>query len=377
VLIKNKNGVALILVLTIVMLLTTVIFSINYRVRKSLNLSIATKKQTSLYHMADSGIDLGIWMLLKDAKNSDPDSVDSVHDDWAKETIVNQYAKDLVFEQGNVKVYITDEMGKIKVNALIKQYPGSTVDEDQKKIWENVLDFLISSDKSEDISDSESIIDGMIDWLDQNDLSSANGAETDYYESKKNPYKAKNGPLKTVEELNLIKGMNQNLFNIENFINNLTAKGNDNNKDNDSVYKLDDFLTVAGNMENDSKQLSFDGKININTAKLPVILALLPKDGSKVDRYYYAKAMIDFRDEVDDTGAGKNSLKGSWYTKCSGCLGSGIEKSNMVTTVSNIYSIESKATIENFETTIKAIIERYLDKVSGKWKYKIISYRTY
>lgn len=372
-LIKNRKGVALILVLTVVMLLTTVIFSINYRVRKSLSLSIATKKQTTLYHMANSGIDLGIWILLKDARNSDPDSVDSVHDDWAKEDILNNYSKELIFSEGNVKISISDEMGKIKVNSLIKQYPGNSVDEDQKKLWENVLDFLISADKSEDISDSDSILDGIIDWLDQNDLTRANGAESDYYADKKNPYKAKNGPLKTVEELNLIKGMNKNLFNIESFINNLTANkdSKDNNK---NVYSLDDYLSVAGNMENDSKQLSFDGKININTAKLPVILALLPKDASKVDRYYYAKAIVDYRDEVDDTGAGKNSLKGSWYTKCPGCLGSGIEKSNLITNVSNIFSIDSRAKIENFELTVRAVIERYLDKVSGKWKHKIISY---
>ncbi len=375
---KDDKGIALVIVLTIVMLLTITVFAINSRVRKSLHFSMASKNRITMQQMAKSGINLGIEVILKDAKDSTPESVDSIHEDWAKEDVLSLYAKELVFERGEIKITITDEMGKIKVNSLIKEFPGGTVDEDQKKIWENIFDFSISADKSEDLSSADSIISCLIDWLDQNDLNRSSGAESDYYESLTPPYKAVNGPFKTIEELNLVKGMNENILNIGSLVDSLTGQEQEEDKkENESSYDISDYISIAGNIENESKKLSFSGKININTAELPVVVALLPKENSKVDRYYYAKSIIDFRDEVDETGAQKNSLNGTWYLNCPGCFGSGIEKSNIVTTVSNIFKIESKAIIDESELKISAIVERYLNETDGKWYCKVINFQTF
>jgi len=52
----------------------------------------------------------------------------------------------------------------------------------------------------------EELVDAMIDWRDKDNSTSPAGAESDYYRQLSPPYAAANAPLKTVEELLLVKG---------------------------------------------------------------------------------------------------------------------------------------------------------------------------
>ncbi|WP_020475518.1 type II secretion system protein GspK [Zavarzinella formosa] len=47
----------------------------------------------------------------------------------------------------------------------------------------------------------------IVDWVDPNDTESTGGAESQYYSSLSPPYQCKNGPLDTIEELLLVKGV--------------------------------------------------------------------------------------------------------------------------------------------------------------------------
>jgi type II secretory pathway component PulK len=79
----------------------------------------------------------------------------------------------------------------------------------------------------------------------------------------KYPYRAKNSNFDVLEELLLIKGVNNNIF-----------------------EKLKDYITIYG-----------DGRVNINTASKPVLLALGLKD-STVDKIL---AFRSGEDEVEAT----------------------------------------------------------------------------
>jgi DNA uptake protein ComE-like DNA-binding protein len=59
---------------------------------------------------------------------------------------------------------------------------------------------------------SADIADAIIDWRDTDDQPGASGAETDYYQSLQPPYRCKNGPFETVEELLLVKGVTPDLL---------------------------------------------------------------------------------------------------------------------------------------------------------------------
>ncbi len=56
------------------------------------------------------------------------------------------------------------------------------------------------------------IADAIMDWLDADDDPRQRGAETDYYASLVTPYRAKNGPLDSVEELLLVRGVTRDLL---------------------------------------------------------------------------------------------------------------------------------------------------------------------
>jgi general secretion pathway protein K len=47
------------------------------------------------------------------------------------------------------------------------------------------------------------------DWLDLNDMTGINGADTDYYLSQDPPYRPRNGTIETVEEILLIRGFDE------------------------------------------------------------------------------------------------------------------------------------------------------------------------
>jgi DNA uptake protein ComE-like DNA-binding protein len=56
------------------------------------------------------------------------------------------------------------------------------------------------------------VADAIVDWRDANDEPSPYGAESEYYGSLQPPYRAKNGPFETVEELMLVKGVTAELL---------------------------------------------------------------------------------------------------------------------------------------------------------------------
>jgi hypothetical protein len=59
---------------------------------------------------------------------------------------------------------------------------------------------------------TEDVADAILDWLDADDEPREFGAEIDYYGGLHPPYSAKNGPVETVEELLLVKGVTPQLL---------------------------------------------------------------------------------------------------------------------------------------------------------------------
>jgi len=53
------------------------------------------------------------------------------------------------------------------------------------------------------------LVDAWLDWIDQDELKHLNGAEKAYYKKHNLGYEPRNGPLVTVEELRLIKGLDE------------------------------------------------------------------------------------------------------------------------------------------------------------------------
>lgn len=59
---------------------------------------------------------------------------------------------------------------------------------------------------------TEDVADAILDWLDDDDETRTYGAESDYYATLPTPYSAANGPLQSVEELLLVRGVTPTLL---------------------------------------------------------------------------------------------------------------------------------------------------------------------
>lgn len=92
---------------------------------------------------------------------------------------------------------VVDESGKINLNALVALDPTG-------KVAHDVLIKLPNM--------TEEIADAIIDWIDADDEQRPNGAENIYYSVLAPGFRCKNGPLDTLEELLLVKGVTSQLL---------------------------------------------------------------------------------------------------------------------------------------------------------------------
>jgi len=91
----------------------------------------------------------------------------------------------------------TDEMGKINLNAWM------AVDSTGQTLYAALLKLP---------NMTEEVADAIIDWMDSDDSERPSGAESAYYGGLTPPYQAKNGPLATLAELLLVKGVTPQLL---------------------------------------------------------------------------------------------------------------------------------------------------------------------
>jgi hypothetical protein len=87
---------------------------------------------------------------------------------------------------------VSDECGKINLNALLQLDSSGKVAHDM---------LLKLPGMTEEIANS------ILDWIDPDDEPRSNGAENSYYQGLSPAYRCKNGPLDSLEELLLVKGV--------------------------------------------------------------------------------------------------------------------------------------------------------------------------
>ncbi len=350
---KNNRGIALLIVLTMITLMVTAALELNRRARSSVTTTMVLRDQVTLTQMASSGIQTAIAILVKDKNETE---IDTVQEDWADPEKIVDFLSVLAFDQGKVTVSIQDEKAKVQINALVQFPEGKEFNESQYLLWTRLMQNIIDQD-TETVEESEitGIINSVKDWLDSNDndaITGVTGAESDYYEGLEQPYPCKNGPFSHLDELARVKGITPEF---------LAGFG--------ETLGLGQYITVYGATDSGSTKFTYDGKININTADLPVIVALLPEGNEE-----FAIAIYEYRQEKEDETFA-NTLDGDWYANCPGCKDSGIKK-ELITTTSDLFRIQASATLHDLKTTVIAMVRREKEKKSGKYQCKILSWQT-
>jgi general secretion pathway protein K len=197
--IQNSKGVALIMVLWVMAILSVVVMEFCFAMRTEIQMTRHYKEEFNLYAMAQGGIQRAVTELIYKfdsriqqlRKPLEEEEVPAEKKEW----VTDGRAYLLPFDQGSCEVRVMSEGGKVNINI----------------VSESTLRRIIGNLGLE--SDTLSIIvDSIMDWRDPDDFYRMNGAENDYYQSLKEPYKCKNGNLDTIEELLLVRGITPELF---------------------------------------------------------------------------------------------------------------------------------------------------------------------
>jgi general secretion pathway protein K len=355
----SQHGLAVVMAVAVVLLVATAALQLHINERTNLLNAAAMRDRITLDQMATSGIHLAMLVLVKDRLDSESDSL---QEDWADDETMAAFVDQMAFEKGKLTVKIFDEMARIQINALVRYPDGTQFNEKQRLVWQRFSDNLLSiyellGDEVPEIqeTDSETIINSVKDWLDSDEdiITGLNGAESDYYEELDPPYSCKNGPFDDLSEVRLVRGITPALFD------GLAGAAG-----------LQNYITVYGTTETNDHKFSYPGKVNINTAELPVLKVLLPSASED-----FADLLIEYREAVSGTQYTHDVTNINWYKNVPGFQGITIDP-DLITVSSNVFRIVATAVLGETRAVTTAVVQRERESDSAPWSCKVLNWKT-
>ena len=312
----EEKGFILIVVLCTIMALMALLLGFNHKCRASLHATDDFQKSQQALNCARAGLNVTI-AAIRDANNVD-----------ANKTLRNLFSGETPFAvgDGQCSITITEETGKLNVN-LLKDKTGKL---NRARIDQllRLID-LLNQQRVDYPRIGYGLVPSIIDWTDRDDevtflpfiKHESSGAESGYYNQLEAPYKCKNAPLDTTEELLLVKSVTPQVFEI-----------------------IHDYITVYGN-----------GEININCTSRYVIESL----SEDIDPTL-AQMIIDRRrfkpfnsiEELRDVPVMTDSV---YYA---------IKKTATVSPAEKYYHVTSVGNVGHLKCTIEAILKRNMKSKS-------------
>jgi len=178
----RQKGMALVLVLWVLSLLTIMAGSFALSMRRESAIIGAVKNNAQALAIAESGIAMAEMMLL----NPDPTK------SWRADGNIYE----ITASDAKVRVRLLSEKGKIDIN----------------KASEGLLKSLLASSPV-DSDQQEKLVNAIIDWRDEDDLVHLEGAEKSEYKDAGLNYQPGNKSFQSIEELQMVLGIDKAVFN--------------------------------------------------------------------------------------------------------------------------------------------------------------------
>ena len=256
----RKKGAALLIVLGIVMVLSTIVLAAHFEASLEMHLVSYKRKRFRAQTLARSGLEYAKAVLdnQSSARELEIEDMDEDKDAFMQTALYVQrgITASSTIEQGDGQFTITIEPAESgrNVNLLTRQQ------------WTEIFEMA-----NVPSTEWDAMIDCLEDWIDENDTHGLNGAESDdpFYEEQ--GYPVKNGMLDSIEELLLIKNWGPEIL-----------YGWDGDDDNDPIYGIADILTVWG-----------DGKVNLNSASTNLLLSYAEYEDWELASVFEARAGED------------------------------------------------------------------------------------
>jgi general secretion pathway protein K len=239
---RQQCGVALVVVLWVIMVLSLMIGGFAFTMYVETQVASYGRKELKAEMLARAGIEVARMELVLNKRTAAEAGIDTPQQEWASN---DTWYVDHALGEGTYNVKVIDEESKLPINS-------ATVEQLHQ------LFAVLGVDASE----SDIIVDSILDWREPGDLHRLNGAKTDdYYKNLDPPYRCKNGPLDRIEELLLVRGVTPELF--------YGAPA----KDEDPARPgLVDLVTTTS-----------QGQINVNTATPEVLQAALGLNDAQLE----------------------------------------------------------------------------------------------
>lgn len=210
---EAERGVALMLVLWVMTLLSVIVFEFCSTMRIEATIARNFKEGERSYYFAQAGISRAMVEIVKaksamkkfkGAKESmvKGEALEEEGEDEVEEWKPREEPYTFLFEEGECEVKISDEGSKINLNWVAKQAKAN------RKLLTDILEQSCDLEGEE----RDAIADSIIDWVDADHEHLMNGAEDDYYESLEDPYECRDGDFVVTEELLLVKGVTEEIF---------------------------------------------------------------------------------------------------------------------------------------------------------------------
>jgi general secretion pathway protein K len=226
---RDQRGVALLATMMALALLTILVMDFTTSTSVAYRSAANQANQIRAYYLARSAVNVGLALIALDARKaalSNAPRVDSLQSMWALPF------PSLPLGGGWANLSVVDEARKININQLVA--PNGQVNQPFAETLTRLLTILGM--------DPTQIVPPLIDWLDPDSINTPGGAESDYYLGLKPPYEARNGPMPTIGDLRLIRGIDEVTF-----------------------RRLSPFITVTPSV-----------RVNVNTAPPEVLMAVAP-----------------------------------------------------------------------------------------------------
>ncbi len=300
----NQQGIALVLALAVLALLTGAILEFDFSTRRQLREAMNFRDELKATALAKAGVAAARAILQEDARLEPTQGrmFDSYEDLWG--TPLDDYP----VGDGLISLTIEDEQGKFNLNDFALR-PAVQPQYTKHNQFTRLLDQVPLRGAA-----SELLADAITDWIDADDDPELDGAESRYYQARTPPYQAHNRPLVSLEELHLVKGFTD-----------------------ETVRQLEPLLTVYPQAPN--------GVINMNTASIPVLLSLHPQMTEEIARNIVRGRPFQSRQDLDQVPGMEQIAKE-------------LRTTGAYNIRSQYYSVVVNAAVNGTSRTAKAVVRR-------------------
>jgi len=302
---RNQDGMALLLVLVIVALLSALLTEFSFSTLVDLRATETFRDRTRSYYLARGGVEAARMILQEDGNEFDHPS-----EFWG-DPLANVPAG-----EGDVSISIKDLSGRLNLNEVADNR-GNPAFLGNYHRFIALCGEVLGTDEV----DSQQLADALVNWF---NADKTQVTEDDSYYSEQNPpYRRKGGKLDTVDELHLLRYFSEEI-----------------------VEQLRPYVRVFG-----------ENQINVNTASAEVLYAWQYSDADENKEIIFDRqdvaALVEYRQH-----SAYRELKDMALAEGIGDRWSGAWLFDSISVKGNLYQLESRGRVYQGLRVATAIVQK-------------------